>query len=186
MPSDYGQGHALLSEKNALWHSSRAPCEQRDSGMKASTCQFSQCAPLCAGLPKRPTLQFNFRKGSYDCCWKYCCNILPWGSGFFFLPSLEERYFWCTSGMVDKLISCLRLLLSLGAVNGFYNSINSTLSALWVNSLLSTDYVRTVAPHHILMLHKDRSSTVTSIRWYFYAVHQQNRDNYVGLTQNPQ
>lgn len=130
MPSDYGQGHALLSEKNALWHSSRAPCKQHDSGMKASTCQFSQCTPLCAGLPRLHTLQFNFRKDLYWCCWKCCCNISPWGSGCF-LPGLEKRYFWSSSGTVDKLISCLRLLMSLGPVNGFYNSINSTLAVLW-------------------------------------------------------
>lgn len=44
--------------------------------------------------------------------------------------------------------------------------------------------VRAVAPDHILMLHKDRSSNVTSIQWYFYAVQQQNKDDCVGLAQN--
>lgn len=40
-----------------------------------------------------------------------------------------EKYVSVSRGMVDKLISCLRSLLSLKAVNGSYNSINSTLAA---------------------------------------------------------
>lgn len=69
----------------------------------------------------------------YWCRWKCRCNVLPSG---FVLPSLgKKKSASVSSGMVDKLISCLRLLLSLRAVNGFYNSINSTLAAQWVNCL---------------------------------------------------
>lgn len=48
----------------------------------------------------------------------------------------------------------------------------------------STNRVRAaVAPDHILMLRKDRSNNVTSIQWHFNVVHQQNKDDCVGLAQ---
>ena len=59
-----------------------------------------------------------------------------------FCPVLEKKKpnAPVISGMVDKLIICLRLLLSLRAVNSFYNSISSTLAAQCVNSLPSTNF----------------------------------------------
>lgn len=78
-----------------------------------------------------------------------------------------KKYAFVSSGMLDRLISCRRLLLSLKTVNSFYNSINSTLAAQWVNSLPSTNCViAAVAPDHLLMLRKDRSNNMTSTQWY--------------------
>lgn len=180
------QGHALLGEKNALWHSSRAPFEQRD--MKASTCQFSQGTPLCAGLPRLTILQFNFRTTGETC-------TDPTGSvttTFYhrdedsFCPVFysQNMLLWAVGWQISSL-SCLRLLFSLRAVNGYYNLINSTLTTQWVNSLPSANCFRAaVAPDHIPMLCNDHSDNVTSIQWHFYVVHQQNKDDCVGPVHN--
>lgn len=103
-------------------------------------------APLSGqGLPRLTTLQFDFhttgrsRTDAAD-------SLLPSGCGF----SLCQSHFSLSSPMVDQLISWVMLLLllwSLKAVNAIHNSISTTLAALWVKSLPSTNCVR--APDHI-------------------------------------
>lgn len=104
----------------------------------------------------RPTLQFNFHTTGKD--WSTAESV---AATFYH----QDVYLFClekkncasvSSGMVDKLISCLRLLLSLRAVNGFYNLINSTLAAQWVNSLPSTQVCQgSSCTRSFLMLRKD-------------------------------
>lgn len=45
------QEHAPLGEKNWLWHSSGAPRELHDGGMKASTCWFSHRSSFSESTP---------------------------------------------------------------------------------------------------------------------------------------
>lgn len=140
----------------------------------------SHSAPLVQACQDYQHFNFHTRDLHW-CRWKCRCNILPQGY-LFFGP---EKYASVSSGMGDKLISCLGLLLlSMRAAKYFYNSINSTLAAQWVDSTITSTncFWAAVVPNHVLMLRKHRSNNVT--QWYVCVVHQRNKDDCVGLAQN--
>lgn len=156
MPSDYGNPEC---DRDTLHKVRRMRCDTPPGHLvnsvtvawKRQHARFHS-APLSVQADTSVQLPHHRKRLKY--CWKCCCNILPSGCGF--VLSWKKNCASVSSGMVDKLISCLRLLLSLRAVNGFYNLINSTLAAQWVNSLPSTQvWQGSCCTRSFLMLRKD-------------------------------